>query len=105
MLLNRGDDSASSKQPQIIDVRRHLEYAGGHVPHAVNYPLAKLENEIAHLDTSLPSYIICAGGYRSSAAASVLARHGFRNLHNVTGGTNGWIEAGYETEKTASDNS
>jgi len=97
-LLNRNADSIHSTPPQIIDVRRPTEYIGGHVPHAVNLSLAKLENEVANLDASLPSYVICAGGYRSSAAASVLARYGFHNLHNVTGGTSGWIEAGYETE-------
>ncbi len=100
-LLNRARDSARTPPPQIIDVRRPTEYVGGHVPRAVNLSLAKLENEVANLDASLPSYVICAGGYRSSAAASVLARHNFRDLHNVTGGTNGWIEAGYESEPPA----
>jgi len=42
--------------------------------------------------------VICAGGYRSSAATSILQQVGFTNLLNVTGGTTAWINAGYEVE-------
>jgi hydroxyacylglutathione hydrolase len=42
--------------------------------------------------------VICAGGYRSSAATSILEQNGFTDLRNVTGGTNAWINAGYPVE-------
>jgi rhodanese-related sulfurtransferase len=45
--------------------------------------------------------VICAGGYRSSAATSVMQQLGFTNLLNVTGGTSAWINAGYEVEMPA----
>jgi rhodanese-related sulfurtransferase len=41
--------------------------------------------------------VICAGGYRSSAACSVLGRLGFVDLVNVSGGTSAWVAAGYPT--------
>jgi hydroxyacylglutathione hydrolase len=43
--------------------------------------------------------VICAGGYRSSAAASLLQQEGFSNLINVSGGTGAWINAGYPVDK------
>jgi hydroxyacylglutathione hydrolase len=42
--------------------------------------------------------VLCAGGYRSSAASSILQRHGFRDLYNVVGGTSAWIAAGFPTD-------
>jgi rhodanese-related sulfurtransferase len=50
------------------------------------------------LDPAKPTAVICAGGYRSSAATSILQQHGFSNLLNVTGGTGAWINAGYQVE-------
>ncbi|MGH9902945.1 MAG: rhodanese-like domain-containing protein [Pyrinomonadaceae bacterium] len=38
---------------------------------------------------------MCAGGYRSSAATSILAKRGFHQLSNVTGGTSAWVAAGF----------
>lgn len=86
---------------QIIDVRRPAEYAGGHVPKAFAAPLANLQRDIEQLpfDANKPTAVICAGGYRSSAATSLLEQQGFRNLLNVSGGTSAWIKAGYEVEK------
>jgi hypothetical protein len=47
------------------------------------------------------SYLVGSEGEAAvvdSAATSLLAREGFRNLLNVTGGTAAWIEAGYAVE-------
>jgi glyoxylase-like metal-dependent hydrolase (beta-lactamase superfamily II)/rhodanese-related sulfurtransferase len=83
---------------QTLDVRRPAEHAAGHVPRAVNAPLGpRLAESVGRLDPARPVAVICAGGYRSSAATSLLAPHGFRLL-NVAGGTGAWIEAGYPVE-------
>jgi hydroxyacylglutathione hydrolase len=86
---------------QVIDVRRPPEYESGHVPHALHAPLSTLQSTIPGLalDPAKPTAVICAGGYRSSTATSILKQHDFRKLLNVTGGTGGWIEAGYDVEK------
>jgi glyoxylase-like metal-dependent hydrolase (beta-lactamase superfamily II)/rhodanese-related sulfurtransferase len=85
---------------QLIDVRRPAEYQSGHAPGAVTAPLAKFRETFPTLDLNpeVPSAIICAGGYRSSAATSIAQQFGFTNLLNVTGGTTAWIKAGYEVE-------
>lgn len=82
----------------VLDVRRRGEYGGGHVPDAVNVPLDELPQRFEAVDPSKPTAVICEGGYRSSAAASILQRHAFEApLFNVIGGTGAWVAAGYET--------
>jgi hydroxyacylglutathione hydrolase len=88
---------------QIVDVRRPAEFQNGHVPNALHAPLASLEDRFEQLplDKSKPTAVICAGGYRSSAAASLLQKHGFMNLLNVSGGTGAWVNAGLPFEVPA----
>ena len=88
---------------QVVDVRRQGEYAAGHVPGARHFPLDRLERDVAQLDPSRPTAAICAGGYRSSAATSLLERHGFADLVNVIGGTSAWLAAGHQVEKEGAD--
>jgi hydroxyacylglutathione hydrolase len=83
---------------QLIDVRRPGEYGAGHAPTAINAQLARLEKCADQFDPNRPTAVICQSGYRSSAAASVLARHGFKRLYNVVGGTTAWVNAGYAVE-------
>jgi hydroxyacylglutathione hydrolase len=86
------------KDLQVIDVRRPAEYESGHVGPAITAPLGELQKTIAGLGVvpTQKTAVICAGGYRSSAASSILEQHGFSNLLNVTGGTGAWIKAGYD---------
>ncbi len=86
---------------QIVDVRRPPEYESGHVRQAQSAPLLSLQQNVANLglDPAKPTAVICAGGYRSSAATSILQQHGFSNLLNVAGGTSAWIAAGYPVEQ------
>lgn len=85
---------------QVLDVRRPPEYTSGHVPGAIAEPLSNLKERVAvlELEPARLTAVICAGGYRSSAASSILQQHGFAKVLNVTGGTSAWIDAGYEIE-------
>jgi len=97
---------ASRPDLQVIDVRRPGEYESGHAPRAVPAPLSNLAETAPSLklDPNKMTAVICAGGYRSSAATSILQPLGFTNLLNVTGGTSAWIKAGYEVEMPATVN-
>jgi hydroxyacylglutathione hydrolase len=86
---------------QFVDVRRPAEHGNVHAPETINLPLNKLSAEFEKLDPSLPTYVICQGGYRSSIGTSILENAGFTKLYNVTGGTAAWIAAGFETETSA----
>lgn len=83
---------------QVVDVRRPGEFESGHVPGAINLPLDRLEVDLHRLDSTRPTAVVCAGGYRSSAGASLLERRGFRDLRDVIGGTSAWTAAGFPTE-------
>lgn len=84
---------------QFIDVRRSGEFESGRVPKTKNLTLSNLDKLNVKLDSSRPTFVICQGGYRSSAATSILERKGFKKLYNISGGTAAWIKAGLETEK------
>jgi glyoxylase-like metal-dependent hydrolase (beta-lactamase superfamily II) len=85
---------------QLLDVRRPAEYESGHAPRALLAPLSELQsNPLDSLDPARAVAVICAGGYRSSAATSLLEMRGFRQLYNVTGGTAAYVAAGYPVEK------
>lgn len=80
---------------QVLDVRRPGEWEGGHIAQAVHLPLNQLERRSGGCDFSRPTAITCAGGYRSSIAASLLLRQGVNNLLNIVGGMTAWRNAGY----------
>jgi rhodanese-related sulfurtransferase len=93
-------EAQSKENPklQVVDVRRPAEFATGHVPGAISRPLDRLERDLAGLDPTRPTAVICAGGYRSATGASLLQRLGFKDLRDVVGGTSAWIEAGRPVE-------
>jgi hydroxyacylglutathione hydrolase len=80
----------TSDDLQFVDVRREAEYEGGHAPRTVNLTLSNLRKLAETLDKTAPTYVICQGGYRSSAATSILEQKGFREIYNVSGGTTAW---------------
>ena len=71
---------------QLVDVRGIGEQESGMVEGAVSVPVAQLRKRAGELDPSRPTVVYCAGGYRSSIAASVLRKLGFRDVSDVIGG-------------------
>jgi rhodanese-related sulfurtransferase len=57
-------------------------------------PLTRLKEQLTTLPKDRPLVVFCAGGYRSSIAASLLARHGFENVSEIAGGITAWENAG-----------
>lgn len=82
----------------VVDVRGAGEFASGHVPGAQSVPLNELPKRIDEIEESVPLAVICAGGYRSSIAASLLERAGREALVNVIGGTGAWVRDGFAVE-------
>jgi hydroxyacylglutathione hydrolase len=85
-----GDRVAEVSGLQIVDVRNPGEAEAGIIPGAVNIPLAQLAGRIGELDAATPTVVYCAGGYRSSIAASLLRHHGFTDVSDIIGGYNAW---------------
>ena len=82
----------------VLDVRRRAEFADGHVTNAQNVPLDELPDRLDEVDRHQPLAVICAGGYRSSIACSILARAGFTNVINARGGTEEWMRSRAEAQ-------
>ncbi len=80
---------------KVIDVRRTGEFENGHVPNAINVPLAELPERIADLPAGTQLALICASGYRSTIAMGIVDRNGLMPPINVVGGTSAWIAQGY----------
>lgn len=80
----------------VVDVRRPSEFENGHVPKAINIPLANLSERIADLPAGRPLALICASGYRSTIAMGIVDRSGLMPSINIVGGTAAWRGQGYE---------
>jgi glyoxylase-like metal-dependent hydrolase (beta-lactamase superfamily II)/rhodanese-related sulfurtransferase len=85
---------------RVLDVRRPMEWQAGHIAEARHLPLNELPSRAGEIERAEPLALVCAGGYRSSIATSVLEREGFRRLTNVVGGMTAWDTAGLETVST-----
>ena len=85
-----------SNSAWLLDVRRPAERENARIPDAVAVPLNELPRRTAELDRAAPVATICAGGYRSSIAASVLERAGFSRVANVVGGMDAWTSSGLD---------
>jgi glyoxylase-like metal-dependent hydrolase (beta-lactamase superfamily II)/rhodanese-related sulfurtransferase len=81
---------------RVVDVRRPGEWKSGHIGGAVHRPLNALAESAGALSKDEPLVIVCAGGYRSSIATSVLERQGFTRITNVVGGMAAWKSANLE---------
>src|SRR3546814_5813514 len=85
-------DLAAAPGVVVVDVREPDEYAGGHVPAAMNIPLRDVRERSGELAGADAVYVICQSGRRSAFACDALASLGIRAV-NVTGGTTAWITA------------
>jgi glyoxylase-like metal-dependent hydrolase (beta-lactamase superfamily II)/rhodanese-related sulfurtransferase len=77
---------------QIVDIRNPGEIALGVVPGAVTIPVGQLPARLGELDPAVPTVVYCAGGYRSSVAASLLRTNGFADVSDLLGGFGAWVE-------------
>jgi rhodanese-related sulfurtransferase len=77
----------------VIDVRRPPEWTSGHIAQATHMPLNHLAESALSLNRDSRVAVLCAGGYRSSIASSLLEQLGFRNISNVVGGMTAWHNA------------
>lgn len=85
--------AAALSDLQIVDVRNPGEVEAGAIPHAVSIPVGQLPSRLNELDPAKPTVVYCAGGYRSSVAASLLRHNGFADVSDILGGYGAWDDA------------
>jgi glyoxylase-like metal-dependent hydrolase (beta-lactamase superfamily II)/rhodanese-related sulfurtransferase len=90
---------ASAAPPQLLDVRAPGEHQAKSIPGSVHIPLTHLAERVAELSRDRAVLVHCAGGYRSSVAASLLQRHGFTDVSEIAGGLAAWEAAGLPVKK------
>jgi rhodanese-related sulfurtransferase/glyoxylase-like metal-dependent hydrolase (beta-lactamase superfamily II) len=87
------EELASGDPPLLLDVRNPREWAARHIDGSVNIPLNHLQERIAEIPRDRRIAVHCAGGYRSSIAASILHQQGITNLIEMAGGLAAWDAA------------
>ncbi|MFV2021745.1 rhodanese-like domain-containing protein [Micromonospora sp. LOL_023] len=83
----------SERPPVVLDVRNAGERDAGAIDGALHIPLAELPRRIAEVPTDRPVVVHCAGGYRSSVAASLLRVDGHPDGSDLLGGYQAWRAA------------
>jgi rhodanese-related sulfurtransferase len=78
---------------QLVDIRNPGELEHGSIEGAVTIPVGQLPVRSSELDPVAPTVVYCAGGYRSSVAASVLRQAGFADVSDIIGGYGAWQKA------------
>lgn len=76
----------------VLDVRNAAERETGHIAGSVHIPLAELLARHSELPRHRPVVAHCAGGWRSSVAASLLRAHGHGETTDLVGGYGAWAQ-------------
>jgi glyoxylase-like metal-dependent hydrolase (beta-lactamase superfamily II)/rhodanese-related sulfurtransferase len=84
---------ASASPPVIVDVRTVTERQGGHIDPSVHIPLQEFPQHARELPAGRDLVAVCASGYRSCTAASLLARAGRAGVADLLGGMAAWSDA------------
>ena len=84
---------SSTNPPLAIDVRAPGEREQKHIEGSVSVPLNHLTENLHSLPKNRPLLVYCAGGYRSSIAASLLQGADFNSVAEIAGGIAAWEAA------------
>jgi len=84
---------AAAQPPLAVDVRAPREREAKFIAGSLNVPLNHLAENIGILPKDRALLLYCAGGYRSSIAASLLQKNGFDRVSEIAGGLAGWEAA------------
>jgi glyoxylase-like metal-dependent hydrolase (beta-lactamase superfamily II) len=86
-------DPPDARAPVLLDVRTPSEHQQKRIPGSTAISLAQFPERSSELPRDRPLILYCAGGYRSSIAASLLQSRGFSEVSEIAGGITAW-EAG-----------
>jgi len=76
----------------VVDVREPEEFAGGHMPGALNVPLSAFD--LTRLPQGRPLVLYCRSGARSARALRLAREGGVKRVAHYAGGMLGWQAAG-----------
>ncbi|MEX0637025.1 MAG: rhodanese-like domain-containing protein, partial [Ferruginibacter sp.] len=79
---------------EIVDLRGAAEFNAGHIAHAKNVFVGTLPAHLHEVSKDKKVIIHCQGGDRAAIAYSILAKNGYKNVFNFSGGINEWVNSG-----------
>ena len=79
---------------QIIDLRGQAEYNAGHIAKAENVFVGTLPDNLDKVSKDKQVIIHCQSGDRAAIGYSILAKKGYKNVANFSGGINEWVNEG-----------
>ena len=91
-------DRALRSGRRVLDVRRPGEWETLHLKGATLIPLAQLPARLGELEREAEWVVVCASGYRSNMAASLMQRAGFARVVNASGGMDAYLRMGLPVE-------
>ena len=77
---------------QLIDVREPWEADINHIDGAELIPLGELPGRLDELDPAATYVVHCKMGGRSANAVAQMQQAGFRDVVNLEGGINAWVD-------------
>ncbi len=87
------EELGSADPPMVLDIRNPGEWASKHIEDSINIPLNHLRERMDEIPRDHAIAVHCAGGYRSSIAASILHQYGITHLVEIAGGLAAWEAA------------
>jgi len=80
----------------VLDIRSGLAYDQGHIEGSKNidYNSSDFPEQINKLDKNIV-YLICGNSADAAAAVLLMQKNGFKKVHAIKNGIEGWKEAGY----------
>jgi hydroxyacylglutathione hydrolase len=86
---------ASAEPPLVVDVRNDREKREKSIEGSLHFPLNQLKQRVGELSRSRKTVVHCAGGYRSSIAASIMKQSGVTDVSDLLGGIGAWEKSGF----------
>ncbi|HZD42871.1 MAG TPA: rhodanese-like domain-containing protein, partial [Methanomicrobiales archaeon] len=81
----------------VRDIKNRNDF--GYIPHSRHIYIGHLEEHIREVPEERHVVVYCDSGFKGSMGASILQKHGYRQVTNLLGGTTAWMNAHYTMEK------
>lgn len=92
--IDEFDTLAKNNGIQIVDLRGESEYKAGHIAKADNVFVGTLQENLNKISKDKTTVVYCQSGDRTAIGYSLLAKNGFKNILNYSGGMSEWANKG-----------
>lgn len=105
-IVENCDGTVRSMTPQeihesgikILDVRGIGEYSDDHIPNVQHIHMGLVPDRLDEITRNEELAVHCGGGLRSQVVISILQKHGYDNVINMSGGIDEWEKANLPLE-------